>query len=78
MNTVMAAVPPVATSAARILALSCVLLTNVVTRFDPFQRTVDEPLTKPVPATVRVKAAPPAGPDVGLMALTVGTRLLMV
>ena len=44
---------------------------------EPFQRTV-EPLTKLVPLTVRVKAAPPAVAEEGLRLVVVGTGLLIV
>ena len=43
-----------AVSAAVILALSCVALTKVVGRGEPFQLTV-RPLAKPVPFTVSVR-----------------------
>ena len=43
-------------------------------RLDPFQRTVDE-LTKLVPLTVSVKAAPPAVAEEGLRLVIVGTGL---
>ena len=57
--TVTDAVPAVATSAARIEAVTCVELTKVVVRVLPAKLTV-APLTKPVPFTVKVKAAEPA------------------
>ena len=57
--TVTEALPAAAMSAAVIAAVSCVALTKVVVRFAPFQRTT-EPLTKLLPFTVSVKAAPPA------------------
>jgi hypothetical protein len=46
-------------SVARICAVSCVELRNVVVRLTPFKRTV-APLTKPEPFTVKVNAGPPA------------------
>jgi len=49
----------VAISLAKIAAVSCVALTNVVLRPLPFHCTV-EPLTKFVPVTVRANAAAPA------------------
>src|SRR5205823_1965610 len=58
VNTVIEAVPWLAMSAAGMLAVSCVALTNVVVRAAPFQRTV-EAGTKPLPVTVSVRAAPP-------------------
>ena len=78
LRTVTLAVPPVAMSAALMLAVNWVLDTYVVVRFDPFQRTVDTPLTKPVPFTVRVKADPPAVADAGLKLVMVGTGLLLI
>lgn len=45
-------------------AVSCVALTKVVDRAEPFHCTT-APGTKPAPFTVRVKAAPPAVVDVG-------------
>jgi len=59
LNTVTSAVPAVAISVAEMAARSCVLLTKVVVRADPFQLTT-ELLMKPLPFTVRVKAAAPA------------------
>jgi hypothetical protein len=58
LDTVTIAVPATATSAARIEAVNLELLTYVVARALPFQYTV-EPLTKPVPFTVKVKPALP-------------------
>src|SRR4029077_418429 len=55
-KTVTEGVPAVAISAAVMAAVSCVLLTKVVVRLLPFQRTT-EPDTKLVPVAVRVKAA---------------------
>jgi len=65
-------------SAALMLAVKWVLDTYVVARFDPFQRTVDAPLIKPVPFTVRVKADFPAVVDAGLKLVMVGRGLLIV
>lgn len=45
-----------AVSAAEIVAVSCVELTKVVGRGEPFQLTV-RPFAKPLPFTVRVKPA---------------------
>src|SRR6266567_3962442 len=64
LNTVTWAVPAAAMSAALMDACSCPPLTYVVDRFAPFQFTTD-PLTKPLPFTVRVKAAVPAVADEG-------------
>ena len=64
-------------SAAGIAAVNWVEKTNVVVRFDPFQRTT-EPATKLVPLTVSVKAAPPAVADAGLRLVVVGAGLLIV
>jgi hypothetical protein len=51
--------------------------TNVVVRFNPFQRTT-EPATKPLPLTVSVNPAPPAVVEVGLRLVVAGTGLLIV
>lgn len=64
LKTVTLAVPPVATSAAVIAAVSLVLLTNVVVRSAPFHR-ITEPLIKFVPVTVSVNATPPAFAEAG-------------
>jgi hypothetical protein len=77
LETVTLAVPAVATSLALIAAVTSVELTNVVVRFDPFQRTTDEAL-KFVPVTSRVKAPVPATVCDGEMAVVVGTGLLTV
>jgi hypothetical protein len=61
-------------SVAGIAAVNWVEETKVVVRADPFHRTT-EPLTKFVPLTVRVKAAPPAVAEVGEMLDTDGTGL---
>jgi hypothetical protein len=75
--TVTVAVPAVAISAAVIAAVSCVALTNVVVLAAPLNFTTDVD-TKPVPLTVRVKAAPPAVALVGEREVAVGAGLLMV
>src|SRR5207249_4118769 len=77
LNTVTEAVPGVATSTAGMAAVSCVALTNVVVRGAPFQRT-SEPVTKLLPVTVRVKAAPPAVALAGASPLTTGTGLAAI
>jgi hypothetical protein len=77
LNTVTEAVPAVVMSAAVIWACSCVLLTNVVVRSLPFQRTT-EVTAKFVPVAVSVKAAPPATALVGEIELRVGTGLVAV
>jgi len=58
-------------SAAVMDAVSCVLLTYVVARFEPFHRTT-EPLTKFVPLTVSVKAGPPGVAEGGLSPVMAG------
>jgi hypothetical protein len=75
--TVTVAVPAVAMSAAVIAAVSCVALTNVVVLAAPLNFTTDAD-TKPVPFTVRVKAAPPAVALVGAREVSVGAGLLMM
>ena len=77
LNTATPAVPPVAISAALMLAVNWVLDTYVVARFDPFQRSVDDP-AQPVPFTVRVNADPPAVADAGLKLVMFGMGLLIV
>src|SRR5258705_498422 len=76
-KTVTEAVPAVAMSAAVMAAVSWVLLTKVVVRLAPFQRTT-ELLTKLVPVAVRVKAAAPAVALVGVTEVSVGAGLLIV
>ena len=58
-------------SLAGICAVSWAAEIKVVGRFDPFQRTSDE-LTKLVPVTVRVNAAPPAVAELGMRLIRVG------
>src|SRR5215471_5513531 len=53
LSTVTCAVKTAATSAAVIDAVSCVRLTNVVGRLDPFHCTTD-PVLKPAPLRTRV------------------------
>ena len=77
MKTVTLALPPVATSAAVMLAESCVLLPNVVVRLLPFHRTT-EFAKKLVPLTVSVKALLPATTVLGARLVRVGDGLLMV
>ena len=62
--TVIDAVDAVAMSVAKICAVTCVPLTTVVFRGLPFHFTT-APAAKPVPFTVRVKAAPPGAVAVG-------------
>ena len=75
--TVTVAEPAVAISAAVIAAVTCVALTKVVVLAAPLNFTTDVD-TKPVPFTVRVKAAPPAVALVGERDVSVGAGLLMV
>jgi hypothetical protein len=72
--TVTWAVPAVAISAAAIVAVSCVVLTNVVKCALPFQLTIDLG-RKFVPFTVRVNAAPAAVELIGEREVTVGAGL---
>src|SRR5512136_2377832 len=55
-------------------AFKTVLLTKVVSRSDPFQRTLD-PLTKLVPFTVKVTELPPTWMTDGSRLAIVGTGL---
>ena len=64
LNTVIGAVPAMATSAARIFARSWVADTKVVTRSEPFHRTF-EPETKLLPETVSVKVGLPMEANCG-------------
>jgi hypothetical protein len=59
------------------MAVSLVEETNVVTRGEPFQFTV-EVETNLVPFTVRVNWADPAVVELGLIEVVVGTGLLIV
>jgi len=71
-NTVTCADPVRATSLAGMAARNSVPLTNVVVRFESFQRTTEE-ATKFVPLTVSVNAAPPAVALLGESAPSTGT-----
>src|SRR5437867_2679422 len=71
-NTVICADPARATSLAGMAARNSVPLTNVVVRFESFQRTTEE-ATKFVPLTVSVNAAPPAVALLGESAPSTGT-----
>ena len=73
--TVTGGVPTAATSPARIAAVNCVALTNVVTFALPLKFTTDV-FRKFVPLTVRVKAPDPAAAVDGWSVVTVGTGLL--
>jgi hypothetical protein len=75
--TVTGNVPTVAISAVVIAAVTWVELTKVVILADPLKFTV-APLTKFVPVTVRVNAAPPAVALEGERAVIAGTGLLTV
>lgn len=77
LATVMESVPADAMSPAGILAVSCVALTKVVVRLEPLTLTV-APLTKFVPFTVKVKAAPPTIALPGERLVMVGLGLLTV
>jgi hypothetical protein len=72
--TVTAAVPAVATSELRMVAVSVVLETNIVARGLPFQSTVDDEIN-PVPVSVSVKPGFPAIVEVGEIAERVGAGL---
>jgi hypothetical protein len=64
-------------SAAVIAAVTCVLLTNVVVRLEPFHMTEDV-LTKFEPLTVSVNAAPPTVALGGVRLVIEGVGLLIV
>src|SRR3989344_6730278 len=74
LKTVTEAAPGAATSAAGMAAWSRVLLTNVVGRLSPFQRTF-EAATKRLPTTVSVNPGEPGGRALGESAINVGTGL---
>ena len=63
-------------SEAKIAAVICVLLTNVVALAPPLKLTV-APLTKPTPLMVNVNAAEPAAALEGESELIAGTALLI-
>ena len=71
--TVMLAAPGAAMSDAGMAALSWVLVTKVVVRFDPFHLTT-ELERKLVPLTVNVKARPPANTVLGFMLVSTGVE----
>src|ERR1022692_3292283 len=75
LKTVTGTDPAVTISEARICAVSCAELTNVVVWGDAFQST-DAPFTKLEPFTVSVNAAPPAVALLGESELIVGMGLL--
>ena len=69
--TVTLKLPAMAMSEARMAAVSCIALTNVVARALPLKLTL-EPLRKFVPFTVKVRAGPPAMALVGEILVIVG------
>ena len=77
LNTTTDAVPAVDMSAALIAAVSFVLLTKVVVRFEPFHCSTDV-FTKLLPVAVNVKAGPPAIALEGVNVVREGEGLLMV
>jgi hypothetical protein len=72
--TVTAAVLAEAMAAAGMVAVNCVVLTNVVVSADPPKLTT-EAATKFVPLTVSVKAVPPAAVLPGEIVVIVGVGL---
>jgi len=74
VETVTFAEPAVAMSLAKIDAVNCVALPNVVVRGLPFQFTL-ELLTKLVPVTISENAIPPAAPEDGFKPEIAGTGL---
>jgi hypothetical protein len=75
LNTLTEAVPTVAISAAVIAAVNWPALTNVVVRFPPFHCTTAV-LSKLLPFTVSVKAAPPANPEFGTSVVSTPTGVV--
>ena len=74
LKTVMGKVPAEAISAVAMVAVSCVVLTKLVGRSAPFQRTT-EPLMKLLPFAVRVKPAPEQARSMARSQLSTGTGL---
>ena len=72
MNTLTGIVAALARSAALIVALSWLALTNVVVLASPFQRTTDD-LTKPLPFTLSVRPVLPETALAGERLLATGT-----
>src|SRR5438093_6333509 len=77
LNTVIWVVPAVVMSPAEMAARNSVLLTNVVVRSEPFQRTTDG-AAKLAPLTVSANAAPPAVALLGERETAVGAAGLIV
>ncbi len=73
VDTAMERDPAVARSFAGIVAVNCVLLTNVVLRFVPLTWTDDVP-AKFVPVAVRATGPLPAMAEAGEIAVSVGVR----
>src|SRR5207249_1755758 len=71
LKTTIVAVPLAAMSLAGIEVVSCVLLTKLVVRLNPFQRTT-ESAAKLVPFTVSVRPGPPAIVEAGSSPVIVG------
>ena len=76
VTTAILSVPAFAISAAVMAIVSCVLLTKVVVRLIPLTCAA-EVATKPVPLSVRLKAALPAVTVAGSMLARVGAGLLL-
>jgi hypothetical protein len=76
--TVALTVPAVVMSAAGIVATIWVLVTDegVIAGLDP--KFTVAPVTKPVPARVNVKAAPPAVAEVGAIEVSVGATTALI
>ena len=75
--TLILAEPALVRADAGMLALNCVVLTNVVGSGVPFQLTV-APFWKPLPFTVRINAPEPAGRAEGFREPTVAPRPAIV
>src|SRR4026207_778739 len=77
--TVIEAVPGVAMSAAGTVAVSCLVVTNVVPSGAPLQYTVSLWMKSLLgPFTVNVKSGPPAAMQVGLIELIVGVVPILI
>jgi hypothetical protein len=76
LNTTTDAVPTLVISVAGTVAVNCVALANVVTRFAPFHCTIAV-FRKLLPFTVRANAGPPAIAEFGTSETSAGTGVVI-